>query len=297
MLVLGVACSTGDKSEPVAVPTGNTAKLVRVATYNVHNLFDTVCDSGACASGDYEKQQSESAYVTKVNSIVGGIWAIDADVILLQEIEKETCLRAIQDGLGAKRYPGAVFGDIGRTASVNVAILTRGTVTDVQTHREGHWLTQPDGTTKLLSRELLQVEITLPNGVEMTAFTTHFVSKATDSIGDRRLAEAKFTHDVLADYIAAHPGRLVVFGGDLNDTPDSPPIQALEADGALVRTTRDMPQNAILTWGNQAAFDHLYYPAAFTGNYKETTILCDNENHNGYSSSDHCAVRADFEIE
>ena len=271
--------------------------MVRVATYNVHNLFDTECDSGACGSGNYEPLVTPGSYTSKVARVVDGIWNLNADVILLQEIEKESCLKDVQTSLSASVYPGAIFGDIGRSAAVNVAILTRGTVTNVRKHREGHQLPQGDGTTKLLARELLEVEITLNNGIELTAFTTHFVSKATDDVGNRRLAEARYTHDVLVDYIAAHPDRLVVFGGDLNDTPDSEPIQALEADGALVRSTRDMPAHEILTWGNQAAFDHLYYPAAFTDHYSTTTIYCDTSNHNGYSSSDHCAVRADFVFE
>ena len=301
MLICGsCACSTSDGSgtkTTQARPVTPHQKLVRVATYNVHNLFDTVCDSDACGSGNYEPLVSSGSYVSKVASVVDGIWNINADVILLQEIEKESCLKDIQSSLSASIYPGAVFGDIGRTAAVNVAILTRGKVTNVRKHREGHLLPQGDGTTKLMARELLEVEITLDNGIEMTAFTTHFVSKVTDSVGNRRLAEARYTHDVLVDYIAAHPDRLIVFGGDLNDTPDSEPIQALEADGALVRSTRDMPEYEIFTWGNQAAFDHLFYPAAFTDNYSTTTIFCDTSNHNGFSSSDHCAVRADFVFE
>ena len=292
------ACSTSDSSEsnvPVT-PPAPPKKTVRVATFNVHNLFDTICDSGNCTPSDYEKQLSSEDYSEKVANVVNGIWKINADVVLLQEIEKESCLKDIQTSLSASIYPGAVFGDIGRVASVNVGILTRGKVTNVRTHRENNYLQQPDGSQKLMSRELLEVEITLDNDIEMTAFTTHFVSKVSDSEGGRRLAEARFTHDVLADYIAAHPNRLIVFGGDLNDTPGSAPIDALESDGVLLRTTRNMPDEEIYTWGHQAAFDHLYYPAAFEDNFKFSMVYCDSVYHNGYSSSDHCALRSDFEF-
>lgn len=298
LICCSCACSTSDSNEPnvPATPATPQRPTVRVATFNVHNLFDTICDSGNCTSTDYEKQLSSAGYAEKVGKIVDGLWKINADVILLQEIEKESCLKDIQTSLSASVYPGAIFGDIGRTASVNVAILTRGKVTNVRKHRENNLLSQPDGSQKLLSRELLEVEMTLDNGIEMTAFTTHFVSKATDSEGGRRLAEARFTHNVLAEYIAAHPNRLVVFGGDLNDTPGSAPIEALESDGVLLRTTRNMPNEEIITWGHQAAFDHLYYPAAFEDNFKISLVYCDSVYHNGYSSSDHCAVRADFEF-
>ena len=57
-----------------------------------------------------------------------------------------------------------------------------------------------------------------------------------------------------------------------------------------------MQDDVIITWGLQAAFDHLYYPAAFEDNFKISLVYCDSVYHNGYSSSDHCAVRADFEF-
>ncbi len=269
-------------------------KRVRVATWNVHNFFNTTCDSEACGGSNYEPDVTESYYKSKLSDIKTGIWTLDSDVVMLQEIETESCLLDIQDKLSTKYYPSATFGEQDRPASLDVGLLTRGTITNVNKHRANHTLTLPDGTEKLLARELLEVEITLPNGVELTAFTTHFVSKATDSVGDRRLAEAVLTQQILKDYIDAHPGRLVVFGGDLNDTPDSAPIKALEKDNVLVSAYSNMNGQNITTWNDSNTFDHIYINAGEIDHLNKTEIICNDVRATGFMKSDHCAVKTTF---
>lgn len=284
---------------PVEQPTPpvDTNHRVTVATWNVHHFFDTVCDSGSCARGDFETQFSAAEYEGKRSLVADGILKLDADVILLQEIEKESCLEDVYHQFKPGIYGGYAFGEIGMTATVDVGILTRGEITAVKYHRAQHWLTLPDGSQKRLARELLEAEITLQNGVELTVFVTHLVSKATDSVGHRRLEEAKLCQQIVSEYIAAHPGRLVIFGGDLNDDPDSAPMQAIEKDGVLVRSTAGMNPSEYYTWRNASALDHLYYASEFRQNLEKSERVCDSDPYNGYSDSDHCALKAVFQFD
>ena len=137
---------------------------------------------------------------------------------------------------------------------------------------------------------------TLPNGIELTAFTTHFVSKVSDPEGTRRLGEAKLTREILDAYIDEHPGRFVIFGGDLNDFPDSEQIQTLETDERLANVTAGMAPESVTTWNDSVTFDYLFYTAGDKDKRKETEVFCDVYRNNGFSSSDHCAVRTVFEF-
>ncbi len=299
-ILAGCVCcteNTESSNPPVQTPPVETVKRVTVATWNVHHFFDTVCDSGACQYGDFEKQFSQAEYEGKTSLVANGIGGIDADIILLQEIEKESCLTDVYNSFVPGIYTDYAFGEIGMPATVDVGILTRGKITALEKHRDKHSITLPDGSTKRIARELLQAEITLNNGLELTVFVTHLVSKATDPVGDRRLEEAKLCQQIVADYIAANPGRLVILGGDLNDYPDSAPMQAIEKDGLLVRSTEGMDPADYYTWQNSAAFDHLYYNAAFRQHLEKSERVCGTSAYSGYSDSDHCALKAVYRFD
>ncbi|MBR4985316.1 MAG: endonuclease/exonuclease/phosphatase family protein [Proteobacteria bacterium] len=295
----GCACTHQDPETPESPGQTGTPepqpKRVRIATWNVHNLFDTVCDSeSGCGGSNYEPTVTQTYYQSKVSNVMKGIWTIDADVVMLQEIEKESCLVDVQNSLGTQYYPSLAFGEMGNPAGLDVAILTRGEIQNVLTYRDQYWIDQPDGSQKRLARELLGAEIVLPNGVELTAFTTHFVSKATDPEGGRRLGEAKLTRQLLDEYIAAHPDRMVIFGGDLNDTPDSEQILTLSSDPTLANVTEGMPPEQITTWNDSVTFDYLFYTKTHAEKLDKAEVICDENRAKGFSSSDHCAVKATY---
>lgn len=303
MLAILSGCVCCTETEPLTPPTveeeppAATKTRFTVTTWNVHHFFDTVCDSGSCGTSAYETQFTNAQYEAKLGKIASGIMNLDSDIVLLQEIEKEEGLKAIYDRFSPGIYTSYAFGEIGSTATVDVGMIVRGEITSVEKHRDKYWITLPDGTQKRIARELLQAEITLHSGIQVTAFVTHLVSKATDAIGDRRLEEAKLCHQIIADYIAENPNRLVIFGGDLNDYPDTPPLQAIEKDGLLIRSTLGMEPADFYTWRDSSAFDHIYYSAEFQNHMIDSRRVCDLNPYNGYSGSDHCALKATFEFE
>jgi endonuclease/exonuclease/phosphatase family metal-dependent hydrolase len=116
----------------------------------------------------------------------------------------------------------------------------------------------------------------------------------------RRYAEAEASRDILSAVAAERPGALVVLGGDLNDVPGSPPLDALELGGALQRVSSDRPLEELGTvWfqGASLAIDHLYRARDASGQSVPGSFqVVRDAPGSGLGGSDHAAVRADFEL-
>lgn len=265
---------------------------VRIAAFNVQRLFDTVCDSGACGGNHYEALPTPSDFSLQADRLASAIARLNADVVLLAEVETQAAL----DGLTSRlpRFGYSELGETGTPASVDVAVLSIHPITDVRGHRE-RTLWRPDGTATRFSRELLEVHLDV-NGKKVIVFSAHFRSKSSDDPG-RRFAEAVATRNIVAGAAQAAPDALVVLGGDLNDVPGSEPITALERDGALLRVSSDRPDSETWTYayyGDLQAIDHLYL-ARGGGTYVPGSFRTARDPRgNGYGGSDHAAVSADF---
>ncbi|MDY7229385.1 endonuclease/exonuclease/phosphatase family protein [Hyalangium rubrum] len=272
------------------------AGTVRIAAFNVHRFFDTVCQSGTCGGTAYEELPSPEAFASKADRLARAITSLKAGVVLLAEVETQPCLDAIQTRLPG--FSSAVLGELGTPASVDVAVLARFPVREVRSHRASHPLTRPDGTTTRFSRELLEVRLDV-EGTETIVFASHFRSKVDDDPG-RRYAEAEAAREIITAVAAERPGALVVLGGDLNDVPGSAPLEALEQDGALHRVSSDRPPEETGTvWyrGVREPIDHLYQARDAAGRYVPGSFRVVGDTAvSGLGGSDHAAVRADFEL-
>ncbi|MCY1022116.1 endonuclease/exonuclease/phosphatase family protein [Pyxidicoccus sp. MSG2] len=279
-------CPTSDCGAPVV-----EEDHLRIAAFNVHRLFDTVCDSGACNAGDYEALPTPDAFGSQADRLAQGISRLDADVVLLGEVETQASLDALKTRL--PRFSHAVLGEIYTPASVDVAVLSAWPILLTRGHREQD-LPLPGGGTTRFARELLEVHLDTPGG-RTIVFAAHFRSKVSDD-PVRRLAEAEAAHDIIVDTAREFPDALVVLGGDLNDVPGSPPLDALEEDGELLRVSSDRPDSETWTYvysGDHQAIDHLYL-ARGGGAYVAGSFKAAREARGGYGGSDHAAVYADF---
>ncbi|MCK8502928.1 endonuclease/exonuclease/phosphatase family protein [Myxococcus sp. MISCRS1] len=278
-------CGNGD-GEAIR-PEGS----VRIAAYNVHRLFDTVCDSGRCGGTEYEELPTRDEFDAQVARLSGAIGLLDADVVLLAEVETQAGLDALQARL--PEFPHAVLGEIHEPASVDVGVLSAFPITSVVTHRH-RALTRPDGSSTRFAREFLEVHLDV-NGKEVIVFAAHFKAKSNDDPG-RRYAEASAARDIVTQAAARAPRSLVVMGGDLNDTPGSAPIDALEQDGMLKRVAKDRPDDQTWTYnysGRKQAIDHLFVANNAAGTYVPGSFRAVRDG-SGYGGSDHAAVKADF---
>lgn len=283
--LLTASCSETTIENSTRPPQSNEIE-VTIATWNVHNLFDTVCDSGACESTDYERQYAPADYKNRVYQIAAGIRQFNSDIVMLQEIEKAESLQDLQAQL--PQYPYAVFGETGRMAGLDVALLSKWPIDSTAMHRKDH-VFELNGEPKQIARELIEAAIVMPNGEKITIFTTHLVSKVTDPEGTRRENEAKIIHDIIAKAEKAAPNALIAFGGDLNDEPDSPSLTILMADGVLYNSTQGMEHSDITTWNNTAAFDHVMHNAGLKAHHRHSNTHCTGS-LGKLNPSDHCAM-------
>lgn len=284
----GGTCPTASCQPVVVRPEGS----IRIATFNVHRFFDTVCDSGACGGSNYEELPSPEAFAAQADQLARAINSLDAEVVLLQEIETQASLDALQ--LRTPRFEFAVLGETNTPASVDVAVLSLHPITQVRSHYRDRVLTRPDGTTTRFSRDLLEVHLDA-RGDEAIVFSAHFRSKVSDDPG-RRYAEAEAARDIVTSVAAASPGALVVLGGDLNDVPGSDPLDALERDGTMLRVSSDRPAGETWTYvysGQAQAIDHLYL-ARGGGAYVPGSFRVARDPRGGFGGSDHGAGVADF---
>jgi endonuclease/exonuclease/phosphatase family metal-dependent hydrolase len=266
---------------------------VTVATWNVERFFDLRCDSGRCGWGDYEELPTPEQFQAQAQRIADAIDALDADVVLLQEIESQECLDELQRLL-PEPYPVAVLGETGGDASVDVAILARGELVRTRGHRDQPIPLDGGGTTRF-ARELLEVHLRL-QGRDLIAFSAHFKSKSGDDPA-RRLAEARAARQIALDTSLEHPDALVILGGDLNDTPDSEPLGALTEDQRLLRVAEDIaPEDWTYLWQNRTqAIDHLLLATDARGQYlPASAMVLRGGRGDSYGGSDHCALTALF---
>jgi predicted extracellular nuclease len=270
-------------------PVGPT---VRIAAFNVHRLFDTVCDSGACGGSNYEALPSPQEFSAKAQQLATAIASLNAGVVLVEEVETQASLEALRSRLPG--LPHVVLGETGTPASVDVGVLSAWPITRWRGHRD-QVLRRPDGSATTFSRELLEVHLDVA-GTEVVVFAAHFRSKVNDDPG-RRLAEAQAAHALVTAVAAEHPRALVVLGGDLNDVPGSPPLNALEEGGSLLRVARDRPVADTWTYayyGDLQAIDHLFLARNESGGYVPASFRTVRDASRGLGGSDHAAVIADF---
>ena len=282
---------TGVTPSDVTDTSTGTANHVRVATFNVQRFFDTTCDSGDCGGGAFEPTVTQDQFDAKARAITGAIEAMDAEFILLQEIESEACLDALQSRLGSP-YPVAYIGEIDIPGSVDVAVLAEGTLLQVITHRQ-HAIPLPDGDTTVFSRELPEVHIER-DGQRIILLPLHFRSKYNDDPA-RRLAEANAARDIVAEVSANHPEALIILGGDVNDTPGSPPLVALEANDVLDPVYDDLPAHERWTYeynASQSMIDHLFVAKHSRGLLVAGSTRVLREDGGGLAGSDHAALIA-----
>jgi endonuclease/exonuclease/phosphatase family metal-dependent hydrolase len=218
---------------------------IRVASYNIENLFDDKDDPALSGSND---DKDETKPLSQLEGAAAAIKALDADVIALQEIESLEALTWFRDGwLKDLGYTYIASVDAGDARGIEQAVLSRFPIQNVQNwpsaKLEGvHPEKAPDGepgTQMVLHRSPLKVDVVLGDNAKaqtVTLFVVHHKSGFKSAYW--REAEAVKVLELIKAQEKATPDRPIAVLGDFNSMPDQPSIQTY-LTGGLVDTLAD----------------------------------------------------------
>jgi len=192
-------------------------ETLRLATYNVENYGPTDRMIDGAFRSNYPKPEREKEALRAV------IRAIDADILLLQEMGSEPYLEELARDL--KRvgldYPFRAVLD-GPDPERHLAVLSRRPWRSLVRHAELDFSYL--GETAVVSRGLLELRLETERG-ELAIFVVHLKSRLSDRSDDpisavRREGESRAVRAVVAEEAGA-TADLFVVAGDFNDPPES----------------------------------------------------------------------------
>lgn len=225
---------------------------VRLATYNIENLFDDRDDPSLegrfddCYSFDKTVRAKPRAQLA---AAARAIRALDADVLALQEIESYDALIDFRHShLAGMGYDHVVSIDVGQERGIEQAVLSRFPITHARVWPNKVLDTQdPDdpGQPLRYRRSPLMATVEVPAGARnnptpytVNLFVVHHKSGRRHS--DWRAAEARALRDILAEP-GAPAGNIAVLG-DFNATPDQTPVRTyLDAGFDIAFAPDDFP--------------------------------------------------------
>src|SRR5512133_818861 len=233
---------------PPAAPRTAPGRTVRVATWHVHDLFDA--EDRVSPPGELDDVPTSSEVSAKLARVARVLERLDADVVLLQEVENLALVEALAMQSG---YQEARLVDGFDPRGIDVAVISRLSVDGYVSHLGARGA---DGG-PLWSRDCVEVHA---GGGGLVVVGSHLVSRLTDPVGDRRRAQAARMREIADGLLQRAPGALVLAGGDLNDEPASAALAPLLADGGWADPLADAGMGSLWTWlglGGGARFDYL----------------------------------------
>jgi endonuclease/exonuclease/phosphatase family metal-dependent hydrolase len=265
--------------------------LVRVATFNAHNLFDDVAD------GDEEVEDSAS-YTRHLAAVSAVLDELGADLVILEEVENLRVLDALATRV-TQPYAQRVLLPGNDPRGIHVAALARVPLGRVVSHRDDPLPSPSSDASYRYSRDCLEIHVEL-GGRPFVFFGVHFKSKAFPDDPDKRLAEAVHTRALASAVQKEDSPAGVMVLGDFNDVPGSPAVEAVIAPPSDARYTDLAALAAPPVWshsygGTNELLDHIIAndvatAAAVT---RGETILHDEA---VTEASDHAPVAATFRV-
>lgn len=181
--------------------------------------------------------------------------ALEADVLGIVEAESRPALKEFNDGvlrpLGGEPFRHVMVIDGNDARGIDVGLMTREgfPIASIRSHVDD---LMPEGRENVFSRDCPDYLVGTPAGARLHVLVNHFKSKGGDQrrSNAKRRAQAARVAGIYRELVAAGAENVAVIG-DLNDTPDSAPLQPLLGETDL--------RDAFL----HPAFDDGGYPGTF----------------------------------
>lgn len=204
---------------------------VRVATWNVENFVDAYDDPYV----DADRENNPGDDVDRdTRHFAEAVDAMNADILVLQEIESEAFARRIVED----HLPDAGYEFFASTKSPdwfqNVVLVSRYPLgvlhgfADVVTPIEGIRAEngEPDATS-LINNRLWMVDVRVTSTEMMTVVGAHLKAGGDDRDRAWRIGQIRFLHTALHRFLQQRPGADLLVAGDLNSLSDSPELRLL----------------------------------------------------------------------
>ncbi len=193
------------------------ADTFTVATFNVENYF--------LRSFGTRKAKP----VASRAKVVEAILKIEPDVLALQEIGRRAALDELMAGLKAKglNYPHVEWVQ-GPDLAIHLVVLSRFPIESHKAHSKVEYLL--DRQRFQVSRGFGEVTIRVNANYKFTLLNAHLKSKRPvprASQSEMRLNEARELRRIIEARLRADPKANILVAGDLNDSPNQPPIRTL----------------------------------------------------------------------
>jgi hypothetical protein len=253
--------------------TPRKADVVRIATYNVANLYDDNDDPKL--TGPYEDMESVKPK-TELEGLAAAIHAIDADVLVIEELESQDVLTWFRDAyLSDMGYTSAVSLDAGDPRGIEQGVLSRFPVVEPTVwlqmplkgvHPKGAG--EPEGTSLVFHRSPFRFDVIVPAGArgntrdyDFTVFAVH--EKSGRNSAYWREAEAVGTVELIQRATSDDPGRNVIVLGDFNAVASDASFQTFLSSGLIdLFADRRADDPATTTHESGRVIDHILVNAA-----------------------------------
>jgi endonuclease/exonuclease/phosphatase family metal-dependent hydrolase len=169
---------------------------------------------------------------------------VNADVLAVVEGEDRVALERFSERIlqqvGGQPYRHAMLIDGNDERGIDVGLLARAgySITQMYSHVDDE-----DAQGEIFSRDCPEYLVRTPQGNNLWVLVNHFKSKGFGSQADsnaRRARQAKRVRE-LYEALITRGEKLVAVLGDLNDTPDSAPLDALLGQGSSLRDISSHP--------------------------------------------------------
>ncbi len=227
---------------------------LRLAFYNVENLFDTI-DEPSTIDSEYMPNSSlkwhTQRYFAKQKNIAKVIEAMNFPTIMgMAEVENRRVLEDLitQPLLSSKNYGIAHF-DSPDERGIDVAMIYRKSEFEIKKQKT-HAIKFPTSNDK--TRDILEVNGILRGGIDVTVFVNHFPSRrgGADDSEPKRVYVASVLRKAVDSIFQKNPNARIVIMGDFNDEPSNNSLKnTLGAAGWQRGVTPTLPSAALYNLG------------------------------------------------
>ena len=262
---------------------------IRIASYNVENLFDDLDDPRTRDEGTPPKSAGDMVKLARA------LKEAEGDIVTLQEVENIGILNDFLDRYLPGEYPYRALVEGNDIRGIDVAVISKYPISKVQSHKKNRF-PLPSGGKTFLRRDLLRADIEV-KGVPLTVYTTHLKAHAGGQKADEvRLGEAKEVRRIIEEEMSAYPSRFYVLTGDFNDTPQSEVGQVFlgSPNGEWQSALADLePRESITHAPTHRTIDYLLYPEHLSAEFRGGGVQRLPPEQMG---SDHWLIYGDFAL-